>query len=71
MCKPQLSNPLIGLFSKRGFGGEINAQGFKTLKYRGAWVAQSVKRCTLDFGQGHDPRVVGWGHPSAHSEEPI
>ena len=27
--------------------------------FRGAWVAQSVKHLTLDFGSGHDPRVVG------------
>ena len=26
---------------------------------RGAWVAQSVERPTLDFGSAHDPRVVG------------
>ena len=25
----------------------------------GTWVAQSVERPTLDFGSGHDPRVVG------------
>ena len=25
----------------------------------GAWVALSVKDLTLDFGSGHDPRVVG------------
>ena len=24
-----------------------------------AWVAQLVKHPTLDFGSGHDPRVVG------------
>ena len=27
-------------------------------KNRGAWVAQSVEPLTLDFGSGHDPRVV-------------
>ena len=26
----------------------------------GAWVAQLVKCLTVDFGSGHDPRVVGW-----------
>ena len=26
---------------------------------RGDWVAQSVKRLTLDFGSGHDPGVKG------------
>ena len=25
----------------------------------GAWVAQSVKHPTLDFGSGHDPMVHG------------
>ena len=32
---------------------------FKKCLYRGAWVAQSVKRPTLDFGSGHDLRVHG------------
>ena len=27
---------------------------FKTPEVRGAWVAQSVERLTLDFGLGHD-----------------
>ena len=27
-------------------------------------MAQSVKRPTLDFGLGHDPRVVGWSPES-------
>lgn len=27
------------------------------IKYRGAWVAQSVKRQTLDYGSGHDLTV--------------
>ena len=26
---------------------------------RGTWVAQSVECPTLDFGSGHDPRVLG------------
>lgn len=26
---------------------------------RAAWVAQSAERPTLNFGSGHDPRVVG------------
>ena len=26
---------------------------------QGAWVAQSVECLTLDFGSGHDPRVLG------------
>ena len=25
----------------------------------GTWVAQSVEHQTLDFGSGHDPRVMG------------
>ena len=25
----------------------------------GAWVAQSVEHPTLDFGPGHDPRLMG------------
>ena len=25
----------------------------------GVWVAQSVEHLTLDFGSGHDPRVMG------------
>lgn len=29
------------------------------LRMRGAWVAQLVKRPTLDFGSGHDPWVLG------------
>ena len=29
------------------------------LQKRGAWVAQLVEHLTLDFGLGHDPRVVG------------
>ena len=28
------------------------------LKCRGTWVAQLVKRLDLDFGSGHDLRVV-------------
>ena len=30
----------------------------RTVTTRGAWVAQLVE-CPLDFGSGHDPRVVG------------
>ena len=29
-----------------------------------ALVAQSVEGPTLDFGSGHDPRVVGWSFVS-------
>lgn len=28
------------------------------MNYRGTWVAQRVKHLTLDFGSGHDLRVV-------------
>ena len=27
--------------------------------HQGAWVTRSVECPTLDFGSGHDPRVVG------------
>ena len=30
------------------------------ISYRGAWVAQSVKLPTLDFGSGHDLMVCGF-----------
>ena len=30
----------------------------------GLWVAQSGEHPTLDFGSGHDPRVVGWSPAS-------
>ena len=30
------------------------------IRYRGPWVAQLVKPPTLDFGLGHDPRIVRW-----------
>ena len=30
----------------------------KKITYMGAWVAYSVKYPTLDFGSGHDLRVV-------------
>ena len=32
---------------------------FKTLHFRGTWVAQVVKRRTLDFSSGHDLTVRG------------
>ena len=39
--------------------------GKKYMRIRGAWVAQSVERLTLEFSSAHDPRVVGlssaWG----------
>ena len=31
------------------------------IKEKGAWVAPSVKQMTLDFGSGHDLRVVRSG----------
>ena len=30
---------------------------FKNCSFQGAWVAQSVKQLTLDFGPGHDLKV--------------
>ena len=39
--------------------GNIQLAGNKnSMDLRGAWVAQSVERPTLDFGLGQDPRVV-------------
>ena len=32
--------------------------------FRAAWVVQSVKCLTLDFGSGHDLRVVRWSPAS-------
>ena len=36
----------------------VNYCPFKVKKFRGAWVAQLVKHLTLDFGSGHDLRVL-------------
>ena len=33
---------------------EQNWGALNSDQHRGAWVAQSVKRLTLDFGSGHD-----------------
>ena len=33
---------------------------FKNTSYRGACVAQLFKPPNLDFGSGHDLRVLGW-----------
>ena len=33
--------------------------GILFIKLRGAWVAQLVEHLTLDFGSGHDLRVMG------------
>ena len=45
--------------------------GFKKSTFGGAWVAQLIKRLTLDFGPGHDLRVWDraphWALPSAGS----
>ena len=43
---------------KEQFGLSLSKLTFKTIG-RGAWVARSVERPTLDLGSGHDPRVVG------------
>ena len=37
--------------------------GFGNLKIRGAPVAPSVKRLTLDFGSGHDLKFCGFETP--------
>jgi len=34
------------------------SQHLKNSLMRGAWVAQSVRHLTLDFGSGHDLRVM-------------
>ena len=31
---------------------------FKTLQTHSAWVAQSIKHTTLDFGSGHDLMIL-------------
>ena len=41
---------------------------FLKAKYnRGSWVAQLVKGTTLDFGPGHDLRVLRWSPTSSSS----
>ena len=35
-------------------------RNLKRASPQGAWVPQSVKHLTLEFGSGHDPRAVGW-----------
>ena len=37
----------------------VGARVQKKAPVGGAWVAQSGEHPTLDFGSGHDPRVVG------------
>ena len=39
---------------------KCNASTYGKEPKRGAWVAQSVKRLTLDFGSGHDLTVRGF-----------
>ena len=34
---------------------------------RGTWVAQLVKHLTLEYGSGHDPRVVGLSPASGNT----
>ena len=41
------------------FENEIERPLTIKIDKRGTWVAQSVKRLTLDFGSGHDLRVIG------------
>ena len=60
------------ILSRRGKGFHIYISALPKLRFllsqrtnvlktffRGAWVAQSVEHLTLDFGSGHDPRVMG------------
>ena len=42
----------------------MNALSLKSLS-RGTWVAQWVKRPTLDFGSGRDLRVLGLSRGSS------
>ena len=39
------------------FSYSITCELKKLLSLQGAWVAQSIKYPTLDFGSGHDPTV--------------
>ena len=52
-CSPPQSN-------KVGFNGKIADTDENEMSSSGAWVAQSVKRLTLDFGSGHDLMVCGF-----------
>ena len=46
--------------SRIGHTGEVLGHlGFKRQEKKGAWVAESVRRLTLDFGSGHDLTVRG------------
>ena len=40
------------------FSNSREVHNKKWVKFRGAWAAQSVEHLTLDFGSGHDLRVV-------------
>ena len=55
-----------------GAASDVEEDTLRCANSRGAWVAQSVERPTLDFGSGHDPRVAGSGPTSgsALSMEP-
>lgn len=45
---------------KQHFSHKVNyLSQKKRVNDGGVWVAQSVERPTLDFGSGHDLRVVG------------
>ena len=57
------ANPAEGILGTWGMllGGHSEwRQALMTFKGQGGgtWVAQSVERPPLDFGSGHDPRVV-------------
>ena len=38
----------------------VTRETIRSFEQRGTWVAQSIKRPTLEFGSGQDPTVVGW-----------
>ena len=49
---------------KKYFYGRTNKLKSKRLvKFRGAWMAQSIEHLTLDFSSGHDLTVMGWSLP--------
>ena len=53
-CPRQGACPGLHIFTDREF------ILVRVAHLRGAWVAQSTERLTLDFGSGRDPRVMGW-----------
>ena len=37
---------------------QAKAESYYQFTFQGTWVSQMVQHVTLDFGSGHDPRVV-------------